>query len=290
MAQLTLSTLLTEVQDYIPGKPIAQVSRAANQVLRRLYRELNLTHRSTFTTTAPYSTGTVSVTQGQTAVTSSGATWTNGITCLLKIAGCDTWFTFTTTSTSAGTLSSAWPETSVSGGTYEMVFPFVTFPAAVLYPTRLYLQGYTELRFASDENRGWYTNDPAQPMFFIPMQTDTSATPDDAYRIQLLPSPDDAYAVNYIYKVRPTYFTATAGDKSYLPAMFDDAILYGTLFHCWDQEDKQDRSTYWKAMYEQAMAEARAEWSALQVTRMGGDGLGGTYEDWPVTWSDPSTH
>lgn len=212
------------------------------------------------------------------------------MTVLIRITGSDTWFSLTTTSTSAGTLSSAWAETSVVDGTYEMVFPFVTFGAAVLYPTRLYMEGYSELKFASDENRGWF-NDPSRPIFFVPMQMDTAATPDDAYRIQLLPPPDDAYTINFVYKVRPTYYGGSAGDKSAIPAMFDDVILYGTLFHCWDQEDKQDRSGYWKTMYEQALMEARAEWAALQVTRLGGSGgAGDTYEDWPVAWSDPSLH
>lgn len=264
MGQLTLTLLTTEVQDYIPDKPMAAIGRAANNIIKRIYRHIAPTQRYTFTTVAPYSTGTVAVITGDVSVNLTGGSWAaTDVGALIKIQGSDIWYTIATVApTLALTLSSKWEGETGTGLTYEIVYPFVTLPSTVLSPIDIWRPGEAKLRFAANERVGEIVSSPTtdRPVFWSPVEMDTGATPDDSYKIQLTPAPDSKYTYQYHYMKRPGLFTTSDGaTKSNLPAIFDDAILAGTLMLCWDQEDKQDRSLYWKGVFLEALREALAE-------------------------------
>lgn len=280
MAQLALSDLLTQVRQYIPGKLQAAVAAAANMTLIDLYGEVTFHARTTYTLRAPYSTGTVSVTGGgaTTSVVGSGTTWSASWgPCLIRIQGEDTWFLFTPSGATAGALSSAWNGATGSGLTYEIVFPFVSFPAAVLMPVMMRIEGDEPLRWAASEANEVFAQriSPARPTHFSIYAPDQSAAApsDDLFRIQLRQPPDDDYVLQVEYEVRPTYYVAaTASSVPGLPDAFNKAILYGTLMHCWDQEDKQDRSAVWERRYAEAKTKIVAKWHALVSAQIAGGG------------------
>lgn len=290
MSQLSRSSLVTLVQDFIPDKPYAQVARAANLAITRIYNEVPFQSRSTFTTTAPITSGTMTTVTSGLTVTNSGTPFTSGAVYLVQIEGDSTWFTATAVgSTSVLTLSSAWTQTGASGLTYTAVSPVIALPSTVLQPIELRLEGDRPLRFAPDEapealNERYSTG---RPRLYTNTTINSSDSPDDAYRIMLIPAPDAKYAVTYTYWVRPTFYsTAGGGDASTssLPALWDTALLYGTLFHCWDQEDKQDRSKYWLERFEAAIRSCKAHRMSNVSTEVDDTSEGGiwAYETRPI--------
>ena len=76
-----------------------------------------------FTTRPPYSTGTVSITQGSRTVTGSGTTWTDSMKLgYLKINNIS-YKIDKIVSTTSLKLKGAFPQTTVSANAYEIVFP-----------------------------------------------------------------------------------------------------------------------------------------------------------------------
>lgn len=264
MGQLSLTDLTTEVQDYIPSKPMAQVGRAANNIIKRIYRHIAPVDRSTFTTTPPYTTGTVDPTQGDIALLGTGTAWDSTfIGALIQISGSNTWYTIAAVP-GAGqiTLSSAWDGSTSTGKTYKIVYPFVEFPSTVLRTINIWRTPRDKLLFAASSYEEQILASPVtgQPRFYVPARMDIGAGTDDNFRLQLLPAPDTYYTYTYDFQRRPTLYTPSSGSTySDLPSTFDDAIIAGTLMLCWDQEDKQDRAMYWKGEFLSLLREALAE-------------------------------
>lgn len=270
MGQITLGVLTTRVQAWMPGHLESQVSIAANEILNDLYSFVTFLGRSTFTLRAPYSTGTVAVTGGgaTTSVTGTGTSWSaSWAPCLIRISGEDTWFVFTPTAGTTGTLSSAWPGETGSGLTYEIVHPFVAFPNTVQHPTRMRIEGNADLRHAVESDEMWGGSiEPGRPTHFSVYDPDESS--DALFRVQLHPPPDADYALTYGFVLRPTYFTSgDSSSKPNLPDLFDQALVAGTLALCWDQEDKQDRARFWFGRYKELKAQVTARWNALAVAQ-----------------------
>lgn len=292
MSQLTLTDLQTQVKDYVNGASLARVGRAANLVLRQIHRKFSPIERSTITTTQDVTAGTISVTQGATGVTGVGTSFNSAmIGGMIRITGSTAWFTILSTPTTTSlTLSSAWAAATVSGGTYTIVFPFLVFPTTVEEVCRIWEPNKTPLRFASDEYRQEVElatmSTPSYPQWFIPTRMDTTAGA-DTLRYQLAPAPDIRYVLEYSYKRRKVYYTITDGaTTSDLPSIYDDALLYGTLWQVWDQEDKQDRSSYWYGMYQTALRDimaASANPASMQFPEAMPLGGMQTYENRPIS-------
>lgn len=274
MAQLTVAGLMNYVKDFIPGKTQAKTVRAANLVLQRIYRKIGQTERLTFTTKAPVSTGTVSATANNTAVTFSGNVLSaSDPLTYIQIDGDATWYTLTRVTDSTGTLSSAFAGTTGAALGYQIVYPAVTFPTNVMQVLGIWSEGYVPLRFAGTEHIPQLSSllAPGKPEFFSPYLMDSSATsPDDErLRVLLIAPPDKMYSYTYAYKRRPTLLDATGADtqKLTLPDYFNETILTGTLYFVWDQEDANPRSVKWKTAYEEAWKEAMAEANVSVSTR-----------------------
>lgn len=288
MAQLTLAQLKAEVGDYVPDHPLAKVARAANNVLRRIHRELGQIGRTTFTTTPPYETGTLTATQGSTTITGSGTSWQTGWKeALIRISGDDTWYGVTFASTTGGTLSSAFAGAGGAGLTYEIVFPSVILPSSVLEPIRIWRPGEADLKWEGDESieELAYQLEPGQPKYWSPAAMEDGSSSVDELRIRLTPPPDDYYSFALACRKNLTVFDPDGADtqKSYLPSYMNEAIIRGTIFHVFDQVDKQDRSMYWKALYDESMRELFAQHTAHAVSQMGDGGdIGGLSQVFPV--------
>lgn len=260
MAQLTLAEIRTRVQEFIPDKATAAIDAAANHVIEDLAQEFGNQDRGTFTTLAKYTTGTVSVNQDSASVTGSGTSFDTGsdayLNGLIQIQGDDAWFGVTAiASATALTLSSNWAQSNVSGGTFVLVQPRVTLPAAVLRVNKIWRRGRLPLTYASDEKDDWYIQwDEDEPLHWSDGPFGTSGE----VQIQLRPYPDARYVYEYSYMKQPTLLSAS-GDAIPFPSVLNTAVLAGTLSIVWDQEDAQDRSMAWLQRYEMLKRKARAE-------------------------------
>lgn len=274
MAQLTLTALRTKVLDYIPDVTLAKVGNAANEVLNRISQEQPEVHRTTFTTRAKTTTGTVSVTAASAAVTFSSAVLASTDSFMLvKIEGCDEWFVLTYASTTTGTLSSVWPSATDATATYTIVYPTVTFGSDVLHPVKIKQQNFTALKWGGDLPSDIAISDPGRPVYWSTFSTNTGATPDDSYRIMLSPPPDTAMTFQVAYVKRPSYYTVSDGaTKSNLPNVWDQVLLYGTLFHVCMMDSSETKSNYYRGLYEMAYMKAMSTINASVVARLGGNG------------------
>lgn len=276
MAQLTVQNIIDFVQDYIPDCPQAKIVRKTNLVLQRIYGEIGQVARSTFTTKASVTTGTVSVTNGSAGVLfSSGVLSTVDPLTYIQISGSSTWYTITRNGNDAqGLLSSFFDGASGSGLSYTICYPSVTFPTSVLQVLGIWKEAFKELKFANTEHiaRLFDRITVGTPEWYAPYLTDTSGTtPDDEkLRFLLVPAPSTALTLTYAYKVRPTLLdpAGSTSQTSGLPDFYNETILNGTLFFLWDQEDKQDRSSFWKGEYESAWKRAMAQVAVNVDTRM----------------------
>ena len=263
MALLTLAKLLDEVRDEIPNKEQAPIVRAANKVLRRLQTECLLPQRSTITTKAATTTGTVSVTADSTTATfSSGVLSTSDPLRLVQIDGDSTWFTVTRNAAdTAGVLSSAWAEATNATATYKIIYPTLSFPAAVGELLSIWHAGEEPLRFAMNETDVQWQTTVGQPCFWSPLLYDDAAADpnNDLLRIRLHPPTDERIVYSFLYRPRTT-FIDTAGATTQtvsIPDLWTEAVVSGTLFFLWKQEANNEKALLHSALYEAAIARAR---------------------------------
>lgn len=287
MAQMTLSDIQTQVQDYIPNKLAAAITRAANMALREMYRVAGPTKRFTFSTTAPYTTGTVAVTRGSTGVTLTGGTFAaSSDKQLIQIEGDRTWFTFTRTGGTTGTLGSAWAAANDATATFTLAYAFVELPTDILSVSSLWMPDFFPLdRISEEQYARWMggaqsTGYPRQYALGPAVTAGSSAL-----RAELIPFPDATYAMTAAGQVRPT-LVASSGDYSGLPEEYDDTWLSGTLMYAWDQEAKDERSAYWRNIFKAGLTAMAANRNrgfigALQEG-FGDDAVAGPWNRWPI--------
>lgn len=289
MAQLTLANVLDFVQDEIPQRPVEKVTRALNLTLLELANELPMIQRSTFTTRAQITSATATVTAGATGVSFSASILSaSDPLMMVQVAGDSTWYSMTYASASAGVLSSAFAGASGSGLSCTVAFPSVTFGTDVGEVLRMWRQGFIEIKPSLDQYRpslvAW--NDTGPPQFWSPYKFDGSATPDDSLRILLEPAPDAAYSVMFSYRTRIAFLTVggSTSQKVACPDVYDSAVVSGTMWRCWDQEDGNGRANVWEARYARDKNRIRASRQA-QADQME-DGFNGglyVYEQHPVS-------
>jgi hypothetical protein len=263
---LTIAGVDAWIRDYIPNCPQPQIIRKLNMILSEIHEEIAQQEWTTFTTKAPVTTGTVAVTNGSTAVTFSNSVLnvaaTDGLVFLKIDADPNgTWFPLTYVSGTTGTLASKYAGTTDAAATYRIVYPTVVFPANV--GQILYVQDRTgKLEMATRENAEMRASSDivGKPRWWGPYTHDPAATPDDAHRIITTPFADATYSYECLIMTRPTYLGAgdSGGTKIDLPALFDKAVLYGTLALCWSQEDGESKFGPWWGRYQKALAQARS--------------------------------
>lgn len=292
MALLTLAQLVNDVDDEIPGKGLAQIVRAANKVIRRIYSEMVEPKRSTFTTKAAVSTGTVSVTKGSTT-----ATFSSGVVLaadpplrLVLISGETAWFTLTRgAGNTDGVLSSAWAAPDNATATFQIIYPLVVFPSEVGEVISIWRDGFEPLKFALDE-RGAII--PRQMTLGIPSRwspyarDESAASPnDDKLSILLSPVAENPAIFTYSYRVRRTFLDPAGADTQTIPLgdLWYDAIVQGCLFYLWKQESAKEKALMQYPIYEKVLGLARgAALPAAVVPPRGRRGGLYVYEQRPI--------
>lgn len=270
MAQMSLSDLQTQVKDWVPGQNNAQIARAGNLALRQLYAMVGPMVRWTLTTTAIYNTGTIAVAQGATAVTLTTGTFAAGTDGqLLQGEGEPTWYGFTRTAGSTGTLGSGFAGTTLTVGTYTLAYAFYDLPTTVSSVFNLWKDARTKLtRMGDEEYDRWMgsSQSPGIPRSYAIVKGTHASN--SALRVQLIPYPDTVYTFTGAGRARATVFPNSSPTTEYsgLPEDYDNALVAGTLYYLTDQLQKQDRSAWWFGAWKDALRNARG----LQTEGMDG--------------------
>jgi hypothetical protein len=282
---LTLAALLDDVRDELPSKEQAPVVRAVNKVVRRLHTELVGPERSTFTTRAVTTTGTVAVTEGSTAVTfSSGVLLVTDPLRLVRVEGEAAWFALTRNAAdTAGVLSSAWPRATDAAAAYEMAHPTVTLPAAVGEVTEVRRGNAAPLGFRPAPG---CPSGVAAPATWGPWSVDSSAASpsDDLLRVVLDPAPLEAEVFSFWYRRRTPALSPSGATTQTVPFsdLWYEAVVQGTLFHLWRQEGDRGKSLLAGQLFEAAVARARGAAQPAAVLRRRRDEGLWTYEQRPL--------
>lgn len=260
MALLTLANLLDDVLDEIPGKEQEPTVRAANKVIRRLHTELVQPQRSTFTTKAATTSGTVGVTQDSTTATFSGSVLsTSDPLRLVQVEGDSTWFLVTRDAADTdGILSSKWGQATNATATYTIVYPTVSFASTVGEILSIQRPGEEPLDFRIG---GRFPETSGIPQAWSPYSHDgSSASPDnDKTRIILNPAPESRIVYSFWYKPRTTLLDASGATTQTIPFsdLWYECIVQGALFFLWKQEAQSEKALLASQLYERAMNRAR---------------------------------
>lgn len=150
-------------------------------------------------TVAPYTTGTVAITQGSTAVTGSGTTWTTAFTGRkLALALGSPWYRFTRTGNTSGTIpTGGYAEATVTASPYtlfqdeyDLTATFEAIQSAqILSSIR---NGDLRETTEADMDERWYVHGAqSTPALFAPCHPTTAGI----RRIRLFPIPDTIYRI-----------------------------------------------------------------------------------------------
>lgn len=261
MALMTLATLLRHVRAEIPNKDQEAVVDAVNMVIRRVHQDTVEPQRTTFTTKAKATTGTVAVTQDLTLATFTGLATSLAATdpiTLLQIAGDTAWFTLTYASASTGTLSSKWAQADAAAATFTLVYPTISLPNTIGEILKIKRAGI-QLGFRPG---GGCPSMVGTPETWSPYRHDeASAAPsDDLTRLWLDPAPSDRQVYEVEYRPRtPSLDTAGATSQTVpFTDLWEEAIVEATLEILWGQEsDGKARVALKHSRAEMALARAR---------------------------------
>lgn len=259
MSRLTFADLSDHIGDYLKDKQPALIRRAANLVLRDVARKIGPIKRSTFTTVPPYSTGTVTGTIDSTTLTGSSTAWTSASHAGqdIRIGGAYEWFNIDSVASNTSlTLSSKYPGATTAGLSYEIAFPLVTLETDVLEIIEIGRIGEEPLTAMAHDRvaaTGW-SGATGVPDYWMRAPLATNG----AYRIRLSARPDARYTFSYSYRQTPTlYDDKDSFSYSDIADGYDDAVIYGTLAHLFNEEGSFERAAYWNGRYEKAMGDVK---------------------------------
>jgi hypothetical protein len=177
-------------------------------------------------TTAPYSTGTVAVTQGSASVTLTGGTWTSAMTGrAFRVTGRSEFYEFTYASGTTGTLDRVYEGSTGSGVVYKItqaVYPLPSdcrlleddaFSSFELGPLQRFSRGELNANFPDRTTTG-------TPEAWATYMEDGSTPP--RMQIELYPVPDAAIGIPFTYIAEGA---ALSGSTQILQAWIQPAAL-----------------------------------------------------------------
>jgi hypothetical protein len=178
--------------------------------------------RSVIQTTAPYETGTITLTAGSTSVTGTGTTFTSAHTgMLLRVPHRNEWYTFTYASGTTGTLDRAF-EGDTGTFSYKLYKTLYALPADCrILGAVSNLQNetsITETGFLPDATTG-------TPQACRKLMDNASDPPQ--MQIDLYPIPDAVYSLSVEYTAEETGFTAASTSTSLLPWLRPGCLVAG---------------------------------------------------------------
>jgi hypothetical protein len=229
----TLGQLRQEIVQIAPGVALPVIDGFIRDRYTQVLDRLNWTrlHAQTILEIpSTYNAGAVAATNGLTAVTGTGTTWTAAMTGrMFRIGSENQWYSFTYVSATSGTLDRAYMGSTASGLSYKLNQNLLTLPAEArivedvicLDPPRA-LDKTDVLRAADGyPNRAVY----GTPTEWLEQMDTQSSSP--AIQVELLPVPDAATSiqVNYVYDASAPTSTAS----SFAPWVRNGTLKSGVL-------------------------------------------------------------
>lgn len=232
----------------------------------------------TFQTTAPYNTGTLTLTNGLNTVVLTGGTFTSAMSGLtLLVGGRSEPYTFTYTGGTTGTLDRAFDGATLSTYTYVLVQSIFTLPSTTrLFESVRCLDNANELDmmtrsalneslasrpgFAFPASLGGSSPFVGAPVICAPA-FDTSSNPPQM-QLELVPAPDKVYtmAVDLVSEASTSTGTAPASSVTLLPWVRPACLTAFVVSDAFKHLKDFDSAAAWKADANEYLADmARTE-------------------------------
>lgn len=163
-----------------------------------------LNAQAVLSTTAPYATGTVTLTLGSNAVTGLGTTWVTGMSGLaFRVTGRDEFYQFTYLSGTTGTLDRTYAGPSAAGAGYSISQSVYVLPADCRMLDDNAFQPLTRTTHAQLDQSDPLRKLNGKPAFWLSYMDDNSTPP--RMQVAVWPNPDALYSLPFTY-------AADAGD------------------------------------------------------------------------------
>lgn len=258
----------------------AQVDKAIGFAMDALAMEGNwkwLEREGAFTTTAGYTTGTVTVTNGSATVTGSGTSWNTSSNVLAddkfnageagfyRIASVD--------SDTQITLATAFAGTTAAGATYEIRRDEYDLVDGVLELLTIRIADQAE-RLINLSPHEWEEItegdwDEGEPNYAMLIGSDASEAGNTGtnQRLQLYPLPDDEFAIVYTYRSLAT-LSGTGTDNMEFGPQASSLLVYRAMMDIYRQRQEPERlQEYSDAFAQQLLLVKRTEMSRSRRVR-----------------------
>ena len=322
---ITYSTVETRVMNAlrIPTTNTTEQAKVL-QTIQDVYRDICaktdwwwLSKRVLMATTPKVSSGTVSVTQNNTAITFSTAPQqyssnvsVSGFTFLVSGSTDDALATYRisshTSAATAATLDAVYTGTTDTAATftcYNDVLELASDVGKLLSvkrygdPRPLERVGWEEMSRLKGFNRT-----EGRPQVYTVYDFETAGTPSSGRLLHLHPYPDIAYRLEVWYKQRPTY-PLSDSNNPIIPDEFEQTLYYGALARGFPLYlNDLERGAYYQSLFNDVMAlmtaqqreyasdaptmqpEMRTYRSPARSRRSGSVTLGGWFDRLPTDW------
>ena len=263
-----MSLTVESITDRVSGRTRATTASALATYMEFLQETLDIVfaarkwswsfYRGDFTVPDPYTTGTISGSDGSTALTGASTVWT-GISGyatgtfyidvggkMRKIATID--------SNTGITLKAALDEDVAALSTYTLYSPVVELDVEINGPLQITSKPYGALRLmspaeAEEEWQNYPANDPAEAACFLPPGPTSRGS-----RIILYPYPSSARTYAYYGKRKAPRLSATTDDLV-VPDEFIGMLTEGVLERWYSEKDERfDKAQYHGGKFAESLA------------------------------------
>lgn len=228
---MTLGQLRLQIQKQYPGTDIELISNWISSRHRSIIEALPWQRegaRGVLTLEAAYATGTVSVTNGSSAITGSGTGWDSSLDKrVFRVDGSNERYEFTYTGATAGTLDRPFAGVTAAGLAYNLYRTVYSLPSDLLTLTTMALQeppgpiDVVDVAFIDQMDPARQsTGQPRYAAIFMDSQT---APP--LHQVEFWPWPDAAFSVDFGYEYEPD--APTGAGVAFLPWIRTDALEAG---------------------------------------------------------------
>lgn len=235
---MTWGEIRAEVAALAPGRGndllTAWMKRSYREILDR--RDWKGLHQDgLLQVVAAYQAGSVALTNGSTAVTGTGTTFTSAMSGrkFRAVSGRE-WYTFTYVSVTSGTLDRPYEGETAAEAGFVIYQDRYTVPIEVKLVESMGEEGPQQLEFlrSLDCQLG-------EPQIWAPGNDTDEVTPPVLHTVELWPAPELAMGIPYRYLVAVFEFDGFNTSESPLPWVSPDAIVSGVLYRAGVQDREE---------------------------------------------------
>jgi hypothetical protein len=223
------------VQFASPGTTLDQVDTWINAAYRDILQARDWTGLNVegiLQTVAPYSTGTVALTNGSLTVTGTGTTWTAAMDKrTFRVDGRTELYTFYYANATSGELDRPYEGETAAAATYGIQQNIYVLPDDVQFISTI-TNPYTghplrKLTFMQLQEVQAGQTAPGAPQYWAPATDTPEAEPPVRHQVELYPAPDAAIGLPYAGIAAVQEFNENLTSGAPLPWVSPDAIIAG---------------------------------------------------------------